>query len=243
MSDHAQAVILAGGKGARLRPYTTVIPKPLMPVGDYSILEIILRQLKHAGLTDVILAVAHMGQLLQAFFQDGTRLGLNIAYSFEEEPLGTAGPLALVIDRLQDDFLIMNGDLLTTLNYRNLLAAHRDTGAAATISVCTREVPVDFGVIEAEEGQTLRRYIEKPVYRFDVSMGVNVMKAEAVRPFLKAGEYLDIPTLMMRLRESGHRVHCFRDACYWLDIGRVDDYQTASEIFETRRGEFLPNAE
>lgn len=104
-----QALILAGGKGTRLRPYTTVLPKPLMPVGDYPILEIIFRQLKHAGVTDIILAVGYMSQLFQAFFQDGSRYGLNVSYSFEDVPLGTAGPIALALDQLDDDFLVLNG--------------------------------------------------------------------------------------------------------------------------------------
>lgn len=243
MSDPWQAVILAGGKGTRLRPYTTVIPKPLMPVGDYPILEIILRQLKRAGVAEVILAVGYLSQLFHACFEDGRRFGLDITYSLEDTPLGTAGPLALLIDRLRDDFLVMNGDLLTTLNYGSLFDAHRRVGAAATIAVCRREVPIDFGVVETGEGSTLERYIEKPVYRFDVSMGINVLKSEAIRPYLRAGEPLDLPTLMMKLRDSGRIVHCFRDPCYWLDIGRVDDYQTANEIFESRRAEFLPDPE
>ncbi len=235
-----QAIILAGGKGTRLRPYTTVIPKPLMPVGDMPILEIILRQIKRAGVEEVILACGYMGQMFQAFFQDGSRLGLRMSYSFEEKALGTAGPVALAIDRLEGDFLVMNGDLLTTLNYRSLFDEHRAAGAAASIGVYTREVKIDFGVVETTPEGALNRYIEKPVYRFDVSMGVNVLSRDAVRPFLARGDYLDIPQLMMKLRDAGRLVRCHREPCYWLDIGRLDDYQTASEIFESRRAEFLP---
>ena len=237
-----QAVILAGGRGTRLRPYTTVIPKPLMPIGDYPVLEIILQQLKRAGVTEVILAVGYMSQLFEAFFADGGRFGLRIGYSFEDAPLGTAGPLALLLDRLDNDFLVMNGDLLTTLDYRNLFETHRRTGAAATISVCRREVKIDFGVIEASEASALERYIEKPVYHFDVSMGINVLNTSAVRPHLKPGQPLDLPSLMMRLRDAGHLVYCFREPCYWLDIGRIDDYQAATEVFELRRAEFLPES-
>jgi len=145
-----QALILAGGRGTRLHPYTTVFPKPLMPVGDYPILEIILRQLKGAGITDVILAVGYLSQLLQAFFQKGERLGLNISYSFEERALGTAGPIALAMEQLEDDFLVMNGDLMTTLKYQNLIAFHQDKGAAATIGIYQRDVKVDFGVLETD---------------------------------------------------------------------------------------------
>jgi NDP-sugar pyrophosphorylase family protein len=235
-----KALILAGGKGTRLRPYTTVIPKPLMPVGDFPILEIILRQLKRAGVTEVILAVGYMSQLFQAFFEDGKRLGLGISYSLEEEPLGTAGPIGLVLDRLGGDFIVMNGDLLTTLNYRSLFEHHKSRSAAATIATYTREVKVDFGVIETNAEQELAAYREKPVYTFDVSMGVNVLNADVVREVLVPGQHLDIPDLMLRLKSLGKRVACYRENCYWLDIGRVDDYQIASDIFDARRAEFLP---
>jgi NDP-mannose synthase len=238
-----QAIILAGGKGTRLRPYTTVIPKPLMPVGDMPILEIILRQLKRAGVEEIILACSYMGQMFQAFFQDGRRFGLHIDYSYEEKSLGTAGPIAMVLDRMKADFLVVNGDLLTTLDYRKLYDAHCAAGVAATLGLYTREVKIDFGVVEPDAAGNLSRYIEKPEYKFEVSMGVNVFSPEAVRPFLKAGEHLDIPQLMMQLRAAGQRVLCFRSPCYWLDIGRLDDYQTANEIFESRKLEFLPDPE
>jgi NDP-mannose synthase len=235
-----QVLILAGGKGARLRPYTTVLPKPLMPVGDYPILEIIFRQLKHAGVTRIILAVGYMSQLFQAFFQDGSRYGLEISYSFESEPLGTAGPIALALDELDDDFLVMNGDLLTTLNYRNLFEFHKTRQAAATIGLYRREVKVDFGVIECDAGNRLLQYKEKPIFDFSVSMGVNAICKRIVKPYLTSGRYLDIPELMMRLREDGHTVLCYQEPCYWLDMGRIDDYQIATEIFSTRQKDFLP---
>jgi NDP-sugar pyrophosphorylase family protein len=236
-----QAIILAGGKGTRLKPYTTVLPKPLMPVGDYPILEIILRQLKGAGINEIILAVGHLSQLFESFFQDGSRYGLNITYSFEEHQLGTAGPIALALDRLEDDFLIMNGDLLTTLNYSDLVAYHKKMNAAATIALSTREVKIDFGVIETDSDNQLDRYIEKPVYTFDVSMGINVLNKKEVARYLKPGAYMDIPDLMSQLHGNGRSVYCHRSNCYWLDIGRIDDYQTASEIFELRIAEFLPD--
>lgn len=236
-----QALILAGGKGTRLRPYTTVLPKPLMPVGDYPILEVILRQLKAAGIDEIILAVGYMSQLFQAFFQDGSKYGLKISYSFESAPLGTAGPISLLLDQLEDNFLVMNGDLLTTLNYRKLFDYHLEQAAAATIGLYRREVKIDFGVIETDESNRLSRYIEKPTYYFDVSMGVNILNLASIKPYLLSGEYLDIPTLMMRLHEDGRPVLCYREPCYWLDIGRVDDYQTALDIFEARKYEFFPD--
>jgi NDP-sugar pyrophosphorylase family protein len=235
-----QAIILAGGRGTRLRPYTTVLPKPLMPIGDYPVLEILLRQLKRANTTRVVLAVGYMSHLFEAFFQDGSRYGLSITYSFEKEALGTAGPLAAVLNDADEDFLVLNGDLLTTLDYRQLFEHHRAMRAAATIGVFRRTVDIDFGVLEISAGNELLNYIEKPTYSFDVSMGINAFHTDAVRPYLKPGERLDIPSLMTRLREDGHRVCCYREHCRWLDIGRPDDYQAALEIFEANRDEFLP---
>jgi NDP-sugar pyrophosphorylase family protein len=235
-----QAVILAGGKGTRLRPYTTVLPKPLMPLGDRPILEIILRQLHQAGVRQVILAVGHLGQLFQAFFQDGQRLGLQISYVFEDRPLGTAGPLGAMLGDLEDDFLVMNGDLLTTLSYRNLFDFHRTRGAAATIGLYRRDVKIDFGVFESGPDGRLLRYIEKPTYHFDVSMGVNILNRRAIEPHVASGSHLDLPDLMVRLVDGGAGVHCYQEPCEWLDIGRVDDYQRAVEIFETRKSDFLP---
>jgi NDP-sugar pyrophosphorylase family protein len=236
-----KAVILAGGKGTRLKPYTTVIPKPLMPIGNYPILEVILHQLKQYGADEIILAVGHMAQLFQAFFNNGENYGIKIGYSFETQPLGTAGPLAQLIDRMDDDFLVMNGDLLTTLNYRRLYEYHRDHHAAATIGLYEREVKIDFGVVNVDSDHRLTEYIEKPTYKFNVSMGINVINPEIARPYLVPGKYLDLPDLMMKLHEDGHTVLTYSEPCYWLDIGRVDDYQMANEIFETRKSEFLPD--
>ncbi|MDY0039658.1 MAG: sugar phosphate nucleotidyltransferase [Desulforhabdus sp.] len=235
-----QAIILAGGKGRRLQPYTTVIPKPLMPIGDYPILDIILKQLKRAGVSEVILAVGHMSHLFQAFFQDGRQYGLEIVYSFEKKALGTAGPIALAMDRLRDNFLVMNGDLLTTLNFANLYKQHMAMRSAATVGMYPRQVKIDFGVVEVDGSNRLVRYIEKPTYDFSVSMGINAFNKEWVKPFLIPGEYLDIPDLLMKMQQEGLVVQCYSEACYWLDIGRIDDYHTANEIFEAKRAEFLP---
>lgn len=234
-----QALILAGGKGARLQPYTTVLPKPLMPVSNYPILEIIIRQLRASGITDIILAVGHLSQLIQAYFGAGEQFGVRIRYSIEDSPLGTAGPIALVLDQLDDDFLMMNGDLLTTLNYKAIYDFHRSHGGAATIGLYHREVKIDFGVIEASESKQLEKYIEKPVYRFTVSMGVNVFKKEAVARIIRRGEPLDVPDLMLALKNSGQEVYCYSENCLWLDIGRIDDYQQATAVFEASPDKFL----
>lgn len=234
-----KAVILAGGKGTRLRPYTTCIPKPLMPIGDMPVLEVLLRQLKRDGFDEVVITVGYLSELIRAFFQDGSRLGIKITYSFEEKPLGTAGPLSQLIDELSDDFLLLNGDLLTTLNYRKMLEFHRANKAAATIGLYQRDVRIDFGVIETDGQSRLTNYIEKPTYHFDVSMGVNVLSADAVKKHLVPGVRLDVPELMENLRRDGGRVLCYKEDCFWLDIGRIDDYEIAAEEFEKRRKEFL----
>jgi len=234
-----QAIILAGGKGTRLRPYTTVLPKPLMPVGEFPILEIIVRQLKNRGFNKIVLAVGHLSHLFQAFFQNGERFGVDIRYSFEEQALGTAGPIGLAFDVLDEDFLVMNGDVLTTLDYAKLVDFHKNHKAAATISVFQRKLTIDFGVIHARE-ERLENYIEKPVYDFAVSMGVNVFTKSAIREFVKPGVRLDIPDLMLRLKEAGLPVMCYSEPCRWLDIGRIDDYQEAGNIFQSNPDEFLP---
>jgi NDP-mannose synthase len=234
-----KAVILAGGKGARLRPYTTVIPKPLMPIGDLPILEIILRQMKKARIEEIVLAVGYMSQLFQAFFQNGERYGLKISYSFEDEPLGTAGPLANIIHDLSSNFIVLNGDLLTTLNYGNLINFHIEKKSAATISLYHRDVKIDFGVVMTDGDDRLSDYIEKPTYSFQVSMGVNVFNRDMVAPYLVPGKYLDIPDLMKTMRQDGLPVFGYSQDCYWLDIGRIEDYQIANDVFEARRSEFL----
>lgn len=236
-----KALVLCGGRGTRLRPYTTVIPKPLMPIGDYPILEILLRQLRAAGVRDVVLAIGYMGQLFRAFFEDGTRLGLNIEYVTEERPLGTAGAVASSLALLGGDFLVTNGDLLTTLDFGALFTAHTAGSDAATIGLFRRDVKIDFGVIETGSEGQLARYDEKPTFHFNVSMGVNVLKREIVSQFIRQNEYLDMPDLLMRLVQAGHRVGTFRADCSWLDIGRLDDYQTAVDLFEQRKQDFLPS--
>lgn len=234
-----QAVILAGGKGTRLRPYTNSFPKPLMPIGDLPILEIVLRQLSAAGFRDILITTGHLAEMLRLFCGDGSRWGLRIEYSHEEEPLGTAGPLAQLASDLDDHFLVMNGDLLTTMNYRRAFEAHIARGVLASISVYRREVKVDFGVIEQDPPGYLGRYVEKPTISFDVSMGINVLSRGVLR-FMEPGKRLDMPDLVTRIVAAQEKVACYREDCYWLDIGRADDYEIATAEFERRRGEFLP---
>jgi len=233
-----KAVILAGGKGTRLAPYTTVLPKPLMPVGDMPILEIVLRQLKRSGFQEVSLAVGYLAELLMAYCGDGSKFGLNIAYSREEQPLGTAGPISLV-PNLDQTFLVMNGDLLTTLDYAEMYRSHCERGAIATLAAYQREVKIDLGVIEADEENYVKDYIEKPVYRYLVSTGVYIFEPEVLK-FIEPHTKLDLPELVLLLKEQGHPVNIYRFDGYWLDIGRHDDYEIAVQEFLQHRDEFLP---
>ena len=235
-----QAIILAGGKGSRLKPFTNTIPKPLVPVGDRAILEIVLLQLRAAGVTDVVLAVNHLSHLIRAFFGDGSQLGLSITYSEETEPLGTAGPLRLV-EELEENFLVLNGDLLTTLDYRDLFDRHVDGGRVATLGTYEKELKLDLGVLKTQDG-VLLDYIEKPVENFTVSMGVYVFHRSVVDCIPTTGKF-DLPDLAMALRKRGDDVHCHSGDYYWLDIGRVEDYEEAGRIFAERSAEFLPEEE
>ncbi len=232
-----KAVILAGGKGARLAPYTKILPKPLMPIGDMPILEILLRQLKRHGVDEVILAVGHLAQLLEVFFQGGERLGMKIHYSYEDQPLGTAGPLSLV-SGLDDTFLVANGDVLTTLDFAALVADHQQSGAIATIAMNQRQVKVDLGVIQCNGSNEITGYLEKPTYDFHVSMGIYVFEPR-VLAYIPFNQYLDFPDLVLRLIAVGERVRGYPYDGYWQDLGRPDDYEQAVDDFPTLKAHIL----
>jgi NDP-sugar pyrophosphorylase family protein len=232
------AVILAGGKGTRLRPYTVTIPKPLLPLGDVPVIEVVIRQLAAAGIQRIAVALGRMAPLFEALVGDGVQWGIDIEYYREAEPLGTAGPLRL-IQGAEDGFLVMNGDILTRLDYRALIAAHRKNDAAATIAVTRREVHVDYGVVVSGADGELEEYREKPVIAYEVSMGINVLEEETLAFIPPTGRF-DMPELMCALHRAGRRIHCFRSNCYWQDIGRFDDYERASTDFSERPNSFLP---
>lgn len=237
-----KAIILAGGKGSRLHPFSATLPKPLMPLGEMPVLELLLRQFARAGIDHAILAVNHMRHLIEAFFGDGSRFGLRIEYSGEDRPLGTAGPMGAVLDRLGEEFVLANGDLLTTLDVARMVAAHRAAEADATIGVFEREVKVEFGLIDVDADMRMVGYREKPSQRQLVSMGIYVLRASAVRPFLRPNEPLDIPQLMMAMMRAGRQVLCHRQDCVWLDIGRPEDFAAAQRLFDQEPDRFLPGA-
>jgi len=233
-----KAVVLAGGKGSRLAPYTKILPKPLMPIGDMPILEVIMLQMKAAGINDIVLAVGHLSELLHAFFGDGSQFGINVRYSYEECPLGTAGPIALV-EGLNETFLVTNGDVLTTLNLQELLRFHHEQKAIATIAAHHRQSKIDLGVIQKNEESQITEYIEKPVFDFLVSMGIYVFEPK-VLTYITPGQYLDFPNLIQTLIAAGEKVAAYQFDGYWEDLGRPDDYERASADFENMRAQFLP---
>lgn len=234
-----RAVILAGGRGTRLHPYTLVLPKPLMPVGDLSILEIVLLQLAARGFLRATLAVGHLADLIRAVIGDGARYGLAVDYSVEQAPLGTAGPVGLVegLDR-DGTFVVMNGDLLTDLDFGALVESHRASKAACTMAVYRKDVKIDLGVLELS-GDDVAGYSEKPTLSYAVSSGIYAFDARALA-HLPRGRRFDLPDLVRALIAAGERVRAHRFDGTWLDMGTPDDYALATERFQQERERFLP---
>jgi NDP-sugar pyrophosphorylase family protein len=216
-----------------------------MPLGEADpmpIIEVVLRQLGRYGFREVTIITGYLTELIEAFCRDGRKFGIRLQYRREEIPLGTAGGLTL-LKRPAEPVLVINGDILTTLKYSEMYEFHRDRRAVATTASYPREVKIDFGVLEfGDDPHVLTGYREKPEYSFQVSMGVYILDPLAW-DFLTPGQALTMPELLEALRADGHLVHCYRQPCYWLDIGRHDDYSTANEIFEARRAAFLGGAE
>ena len=237
-----RAIVLAGGRGSRLRPYTVVLPKPLMPVGDRPVLDIVVRQLRRAGFERLTVATGYLAELIEAFLGDGGSYGIAVDYFREAKPLGTAGSLAL-IEGLEQPFLVMNGDVLTDLDYSRLLADHAASDAIATIATRRREVEVQLGVLHfgnALDAMRLTDYHEKPQIEYEASMGVYCFSPR-VSEHIVPGEPLDFPELILRLIAAGEIVRGWRSTAYWLDIGSHDDYERAQEEFERVRDRLLPD--
>jgi NDP-sugar pyrophosphorylase family protein len=232
-----RAVILAGGKGTRLRPYTVVLPKPLMPIGEYPILEVIIRQLVGAGFDHITLAVNHQAEIIKAFFQNGERWGIRIDYSLEDQPLGTMGPLKLIKD-LPDNFLVMNGDILTDLDYAGFHDNHVASGNVFTISSMCRQHQIDYGVLDTDDGGQLVGFREKPNVSYEVSMGVYMVSSKALS-WIPAGRPYGFDNLMLALLAASEPAAVKTFNGYWLDIGRPDDYARAIDEFETMKSRFL----
>src|SRR5580704_13177244 len=233
-----RAVVLAGGKGSRLRPYTVVLPKPLMPIGEYPILEVILRQLSAQGFDHVTLAVNYQAEIVRAFCGDGARWGIKIDYSLETVPLSTIAPLRLISD-LPESFLLMNGDVLTDLSMQKLYEEHVRQKRQFTIAASERTNIVDYGVLHASNNQ-LVGFEEKPRFQYLVSMGVYIMN-RSLLDHVPAGQKYGFDNLMLDMLARKDSVHVERHSGYWLDIGRVDDYMRAVDEFDDRRKQLLPD--
>jgi NDP-sugar pyrophosphorylase family protein len=232
------AVILAGGRGQRLAPYTINFPKPLVPVDDMPILEIVFRQLAAAGCTSATLAVGHLAELIISFFGNGENVGIDLQYAREDSPLGTVGPLALM-DDLPESFIVMNGDVLTTLNYRQFFERHVEEGSEVTVACHRKTTKIDLGVVEFDERFRVTGYREKPTLPYDVSMGVYAFN-RSVLDLIPPGKYLDFPNLILKMIAQGRYPKAYMSDALWLDIGRIEDYASATSVFLEHREAFLP---
>ena len=236
------AVILAGGKGIRLRPYTSRLPKPLVPIGDdHSILDIVLTQLAHYGFDRVTLAIGHLGELIRSYIGDGSRRRLSVDYTEPEEvPLGTMGPVLRVLDRLPDQFLVMNGDVLTDLDYADLMTRHRESGAPLTVATYQRQTRIDFGVLTTSNGQIVE-FTEKPAINYRVSMGVYACCRHALAGYTP-GLPFGFDELVLDMLARGTPPHEYEFNGYWFDIGRPDDYDRVNAEFGLLRESLLKGA-
>lgn len=234
-----QAVILAGGKGTRLAPYTTVFPKPLMPVGEVPILEMIIRQLKASGFDRIEMATGYLSGLIEAYFGNGSRWDIQINYHIEETSAGTAGPLRLMRDILDDTFLIMNGDVMTDLDYYALMKAHQKSEALLTVATCQRDITLPLGAIIRVPDGRISDYVEKPTYHFECSAGIYAGSKEIVS-FIEGGHPVDLPDLVKILIAQGKKLEPFPITGFWLDIGTPEDYRLANEQFAARFSHLIP---
>jgi NDP-sugar pyrophosphorylase family protein len=237
-AEGLKAVILAGGKGVRLQPFTVNFPKPLVPLGNTPVLEVLMRWLIKYGVTDITLTLGYLAELLKAYFIQRHELVdlLNLRYVEETEPTGTAGSLSLV-NGLTDTFIVMNGDLLTDLDLNQLVSYHKQQGAAITIATHTRQVKIDLGVLKFGSDNVLTDYIEKPETDYDVSMGIYVYEPRVLN-FIEHGKYLDFPSLVLQLIAAGEKICAFPTDCLWLDIGSPEDYAKAQELFANNEDKF-----
>jgi len=233
-----QAVILAGGKGTRLSPYTMVLPKPLMPIIDKPILEIVIRQLVTQGFDHIIITVNHLADLIKAFFGNGEKFGVKIDYSMEDKPLGTIGPIASLSSLLEDDFIVMNGDVLTNLNYLDIFSFHKKNDCLMTVGLHRSKYQIDLGYILKDTQGFITDYIEKPTHYFDVAMGISVLSKKVLNN-LKIGERKDMPEIVLELIRANKKVLAYENNAYWLDIGRKEEYELALSEYELKGDAFF----
>lgn len=227
-----QAVVLAGGKGTRLRPYTAILPKPLLPVGDRPILEVLIRQLRNCGIDRLTISLGHLAHLVQAVLGNGHKFGIKIDYAIEDFPLGTCGPLSL-IERPDEPFFVLNGDVLTNLDFTELMEFHRARTGYITIAGHKRQVAIDYGVLR-RVGDILHQYDEKPVIDYEVSMGVYVFDPYVLK-YIQPNTYIDFPDVIKILLANHERVSIYEFDGIWYDLGRQEDFVEVQDRLETLR--------
>lgn len=234
--DNMKVVILAGGKGTRLYPYTTVLPKPLVPIGDRPILEILIMQLKSAGIRNIIISVGHLAELIKAFFQNGDKWNINIEYAIEDKPLGTMGPLSLMQD-LGEHFFVMNGDVCCDLDFGSFYESHINSGAIMSVATYTRQINIDFGVLRYDEvNHHIYSFEEKPDIKYDLSMGVYLLSRRCLN-YIPCNEYFGFDNLILALLKNREAINSFQHSGKWLDIGRPEDYESISLEYKSFYGE------
>jgi len=238
MSSAHSVVILAGGQGSRLKPYTTVLPKPLIPVCDVPILEIVIQQLRDQGFHRLHLAVNRHEALVRSYFDDGRALGVEIIYSKEDRALGTIGPLRLICDQLSENFLVMNGDLLTDVSFREVLSAHLASRQILTVGTCRRSVRIGDGVMDIDASGRVTGFREKPAITFWISNGIYAMSRKVVE-FIPRGRPFGMDELILTLLGKGVEVNTFRHDGEWYDIGSAEDLERANQAFSVHRERFL----
>ena len=234
-----QAVLMAGGKGTRLRPFTNVLPKPLVPIGEISIIEMVLRQLHYYGFRKIIICVGHKAELIMAVLGNGDKLGLDIIYHKEDKPLGTIGAISQ-IEELEENFLVMNGDICTNLNFREFYDIHLMNDAVATICGYARQGKIEFGVLEVDESEgEIVGFEEKPTYNYLVSMGVNAFH-KAVIDLIPKGGYFGFDDMMQKLLMKKIDIKYYNFDGLWYDVGSVDDYEVMLQDFNLNPEAYLP---
>lgn len=235
-----KTIILAGGQGTRLAPYNTIFPKPMMPLGDRAVLDIIIQQLEHHGLSDIIISLGYLGELIEAYISNGSPhvVKANISFVREREPLGTVGALSLV-PGLHETFMSINGDTLTTLDYTKLLEHHKKSNSMMTIAVNKKDIKINFGVIETDENNCLVKFTEKPQIQYKVGMGVYVYEPEVLK-FITPGKKFDFPDLVWKILDAGKKISTYCSNDYWLDLGTHTDYEKAQSEYEQMKDRLLP---
>lgn len=228
---------MTGGKGLRMAPYTKVLPKGLLPIEEQPILEIIVKQLSYYGFHSITMACGYLAPLIQTYFGDGSKWNVNITYHVEDQPLGTVGSLKK-LNNLQEPFLVINCDVLTTLDLREFARFHSKDKSLLTIASQKKNIPFDLGVLQTEKEKVID-FLEKPTQSNHVSMGIYMM-SPAILSYIPENQMVDVPDLIYALLGEKHDIRHFDNESFWIDIGRPTEYNEANEMFPAMKKRLLP---